>query len=310
MRHFINILDYSRAELGELFAVAERLKDRYRQGIRDLPFAGKLLGMYFEKPSLRTRVSLETAAVSLGGSAICLETGGEMAAREHLKDQAQVMSRFVHAVSIRTFGHEIVQTFAAHSSVPVINALSDYSHPTQALADLLTLREHLGELAGKTLVFVGDGNNVARSLAALCARLDMRFVLACPDGYRLDQPFLKGLKAAEPAAQVVETPDVAAAVREAAVVYTDVWASMGQEGEAAARAEIFAPFQVNAALMAKAPKGALVMHCLPAHRGAEITDEVIDSGVSIVYDQAENRMHINRALLAALAGDGQWGEWR
>ncbi len=306
MKDFINILDCSPEQLDHILQRAAALKARRRAGVPDGMLAGKVLGMYFEKPSLRTRVSLEVAMYSLGGMAINLETigGAPLQARESLVDQARVMSRFVDALSIRTFAHNNAQTLARHATVPVINVLTDYSHPTQALADILTAREHLGELRGRTLAYVGDGNNVARSLAALCGQLGIRFRLGTPPGYHLGAEFLDKVRAQCPAADLDETEDPAAAVTGAHAVYTDVWASMGQENETEARAKIFAPYQVNAALMRRAAKEAIFLHCLPAHRDAEVTDEVMEAPGSAVYDQAENRLHINRALLAILIADG------
>lgn len=308
MQHFINILDHTAADLTALLDTAARLKARMKQGERDTPMQGKTLAMYFQKPSLRTRVSLEVAMNSMGGSAICMEVGNQpLGARESIPDQARVMSRYVDVISMRTFDHAAIEEMARWGTVPVINVLSDWSHPTQAMADILTMREHLGELTGRTLTYVGDGNNVARSLAALCARLGIRFVCSSPAGYELQAEFLDTLHAVCPGACIELVGDPREAVADAAAVYTDVWASMGQETEAAARLAAFRPYQVNAALMQAAPKGAIVLHCLPAHRGDEITDEVMDSPASVVFDQAENRMHINRALFATLVphkGDG------
>ncbi len=304
MKHFIDILDHTPDELAYVLERAAALKARRRDGIPDRPLTGRILGLLFEKPSLRTRVSLEAAAVSLGGSALFLSTNGRPPeARESLADQARVLSRYVDAISIRAFSHDVITTFAAWSSVPVINALSDYNHPTQAMADMLTLREHLGTLADRTLAFVGDGNNVARSLAAACAKLEIPFAIASPEGYELSSSFVETLRSDCPGCRITITPDPAQAVREAAAVYTDVWASMGQEDEAEERRKQFAPYQMNAALLAGAPDDALVMHCLPAHRGEEITDDVLESSRSVVLDQAENRMHLNRALLTILVAD-------
>ncbi len=301
MKHFINLRDHSPEELESILNTARRLKQRRRQGIHDNIMSGRILGMYFEKPSLRTRVSLEAAMITMGGGAICLDTGGNpLGTRESIADQARVMSRYVDAISIRTFAHTVVEEFARYSSVPVINALSDFNHPTQAMADIMTLREHLGDTRDKTLAFIGDGNNVARSLAMACAKLGMIFAIASPGGYTLDDAFLAAIRKEIPQARIETFSDPTRAVQNAAAVYTDVWASMGQEDEARERAEHFAPFQVNTELMRKAPEKTLVLHCLPAHRGHEITDEVIDSPASVVFDQAENRMHINRALISML----------
>ncbi|MBN2712625.1 MAG: ornithine carbamoyltransferase [Planctomycetes bacterium] len=307
IRHFVNILDHSTEELEHILARASELKSRMKCGIQDRLMMGKTLAMFFEKPSMRTRVSLEVAASSMGGSAICLDTnegpGARLGDRESIDDVARVISRYVDVISIRTFEHSKVEALAKFGSVPVINALSDYSHPTQAMADIMTMREHLGNTRGKTLVFIGDGNNVARSLASLCGKLGVRFVLGCPEGYGLDPEFVTSLKKICPDADFSEINDPVKAVKDAAVVYTDVWASMGQETERAKRLEIFKSYQVNSELMSKAPAGAKVLHCLPAHRGEEITAEVMESEASLVFDEAENRMHINRALFAVLVAD-------
>jgi len=305
MKHFINILDHPREELESLLDWAAHLKSRKHQGIEDRLLLGKSLGMFFEKPSTRTRVSLEAAMASLGGNALFIESGKtRLGEREPLKDVARVMSRYVDIISIRTFEHQVVETLAEWSTVPVINALSDNSHPTQALADLLTMRERFGNLKGLTLTFVGDGNNVARSLASLCGQLDVNFILACPDGFSLDKDFLHMLKSKCPKMNYQEERDPNKAIQRASAIYTDVWTSMGQEEESAARKKVFLPYQLNEGLIRNAPEEAIILHCLPAHRGEEITDEVIESANSAVFDQAENRMHINRALLTRLIIEG------
>lgn len=305
VRHFINILDYTAEELEGILRKAVILKARKKAGLVEEFMRGKTLGMYFQKASLRTRVSLEVAMTSLGGGAIYLDfQGQDMFDRESLPDQARVMSRYADIISMRTFSHDEVEEFARWSEVPVINALSDWSHPTQAMADIMTMREYMGETAGKELVYIGDGNNVVRSLAAICGRLGIRFTVASPEGYHVGEDFLNHIRANCPGAQVRELSDPVEAVRNADAIYTDVWASMGQESEAEARRQVFAPYQVNRALIEKAPAGVIVLHCLPAHRGDEITDEIMDDPkVSAVFDQAENRMHINRALIAVLTGN-------
>lgn len=303
MKHFVEILDYSRPELEEILRCAAVMKRRMKSGITDRLLLGKCLGMYFEKASLRTRVSLDVAMSSMGGTAINLDTGGRiLGAREAIEDQARVMSRYVDIISIRCYDHETVRKLAQYATVPVLNALSDYNHPSQAMADVLTARERLGELEGRTLAFIGDGNNVARSLAAACARLGMKFVIAGPSGYELEPEFFRLVEGRAPGASLRQLSCPREAVRDADIVYTDVWTSMGQEAEAEERRSIFRPFQLNAALMAEARKNPIVLHCLPAHRGEEITDEVIDSPRSAVFDEAENRMHMNRALFLVLLG--------
>ncbi|MFH0910361.1 MAG: ornithine carbamoyltransferase [Planctomycetota bacterium] len=299
--HFISVLDHSTETLTRLLNRAAALKARRRAGIHDRLLLGRTLGMFFDKPSTRTRVSLEVAAASMGGYAIHQEgSASRLGAREPVQDVARVMSRYTDLIAIRTFGHDVVETFARYATVPVVNALSDYSHPTQAMADMLTLRERWGKLEGKKLVFVGDANNVARSLAAASGRLGLSFAIARPPEYGFEAAFLACLAKACPGMDFAETSDPAAAVGDADVLYTDVWTSMGQEAEAAERKKTFLPYQLNAALLGRAPKGCLVMHCLPAHRGQEITDEVLESPRSVVFDQAENRMHFYRGLFAEL----------
>ncbi len=304
MKHFINILDHGTEELETILRRATELKARYRAGIPEQLLAGATVALLFEKPSMRTRVSLERAAHSLGGQAIYLESGHvRLGTRESLEDGARVLSRYVQCIAARTFSHETIETLATYASVPVINGLSDWSHPTQALADFLTMQEQLGDLAGRTLAYIGDGNNVARSLAALAGRLGVRFVLAAPEGYTLEENFVERLAKTSPRTEIEQTNDPAEAVAEADAVYTDVWTSMGQEEEAEARRAVFRPFQLNAGLLAKAARDPVVLHCLPAHRGEEITDEVMDGPRSAVFDQAENRMHVNRALFAILVAE-------
>ncbi len=305
MKHILSLVDLEPADFQRILDESARMKARMRDGVFDPLYQGKTLGMYFEKPSLRTRVSLECAVRSLGGGAISLEASapGRLWARESIRDQARVMSRFVSMVSMRTFAQEDIEEFAREASVPVVNVLSDFGHPTQAMADFLTMREHLGALKGKTLVYLGDGNNVARSLLAASAYTGARFIWSGPEGYALDRPYVERVLAKIPGAAFVEEPDPAKAVREADAVYTDVWASMGQEDEAAEREAAFAAYQVNEKLLAEAPAKAIVLHCLPAHRGSEITDGVMDGKQSAVYDQAENRMHVYRGLFSLWAGE-------
>ena len=291
MKHFLEITDLSAQQLTELLDAAANLKALPRAHAPK-PMMGKVLGLVFEKPSLRTRASFEAAAAHLGGTSIFF-TAGEIGigVREPIEDFARVFSQYVDAIVMRVFAHDTVVGVARFASVPVINGLSDQTHPCQAIADLLTIRETFGEIRGRTVAFVGDGNNVARSLARGCAMLGAKFILARPDGYGFDD----GMK-------VEETNDPVQAVKHADIVYTDVWTSMGQEAESAVRKQCFAPFQVNAALMRHAPAHAKVLHCLPAHRGEEITAEVLESPQSLVIPQAANRMHAQKALLASLLG--------
>ncbi|MCD8349142.1 MAG: ornithine carbamoyltransferase [Planctomycetaceae bacterium] len=305
MKHILSIIDLAPADLEAILNESALMKDRYRQGIFDPLYQGKTLGMYFEKPSLRTRVSLESAMNSFGGGSVCLESSGpnQMWRRESVKDQARVMSRFVSMVSMRTFSQDVIEEFAREATVPVVNVLSDFGHPTQAMADFLTMKERFGDLKGKTLVYLGDGNNVARSLLAASAYLGVRFIWSGPEDYRLDQDYVERVMAKAVDAEFIEELDPAKAVKHANVVYTDVWASMGQEEEAARREMEFSAYQVNEKLMSHAPAKAIVLHCLPAHRGSEITDGIMDGHQAAVYDQAENRMHIYRGIFSMWAGN-------
>ena len=297
MRHFLNIFGVPADDLRQLLADAARLKAARLSNIPARTLAGKTVALVFEKPSLRTRVSFEAAVAQLGGTSLFLP-GNEVGLgwRETHADFARTMSRFVECLVLRVFKQETVDKMAECGSVPVVNGLSDRAHPCQALADLLTVQEAFGSVEGKTVAFVGDGNNVARSMAAGCGKLGARFILACPVGYEFDDEFLAGYKAK--VGKLPETThDPVAAVKGADVIYTDVWTSMGQEAEREERLQRFAPFQVNAALLAKAPPHAKVLHCLPAHRGEEITDDVLDGPQSAAFDQAENRLHAQKAVL-------------
>jgi len=270
----------------------------------------KSLALIFEKPSLRTRVTFEVAMTQLGGHAIYLSPSDiAMGKREAVKDVARNLSRWVEAIVVRTFAHHTLEEMAAESHVPVVNALSELLHPCQAVADFLTLREQKGRLAGLRLAYVGDGNNVAHSLAQAAAKSGVHFTIATPRGYEPDATLF--LRAREDAlrtgATLLVVEDPAEAVAGADAVYTDVWTSMGQEAETAARKEIFAPYQVNATLMALARPDAMFLHCLPAHRGDEVTDDVLDGIHSAVLDQAENRLHAAKAVLLALLGE-TWPE--
>jgi ornithine carbamoyltransferase len=298
MRHFIDLLDLTAAEITELLNKALTLKAALQRGDRTPYLQGRVLGMIFEKPSLRTHVSFETAMAQLGGSSIFLR-GSEagLGVREPVPDFARVMSQYVDAVVLRVFKQATVETFAQYATVPVINGLSDTEHPCQAIGDLLTMIEVFGDVAGKTLVFVGDGNNVARSLAAACGKLGARFILAAPSGYGFDKAFLRTLKRKASKGEVLQNGRPEHAIGQADVIYTDVWTSMGQEDEAEVRRKKFAEYQVNEKLLAAAPAHARVMHCLPAHRGEEVTDAVLEGERSIVFQQAGNRMHAQKALL-------------
>jgi len=301
IRNFVNIGDFEAAQLSAMLEQAIADKKAFRAGKLKATLERKTLAMIFEKPSLRTRVSFETAMRQLGGHAIYLTQADiGLGQREELKDVARVLGRMCDAILARTFRHETVEQLVEHAPVPVINALSEHSHPCQAMADLMTVAEHFGKLAGRKLVFVGDGNNVARSLAEACSKLGVGFVLACPQGYELAE--LGGRAGASDGGSICR--DAAEAVADADIVYTDTWVSMGQESQADERLRDFAGFQVDAALLAKARRGAIVMHCLPAHRGQEIAEDVFESHAGTIFDQAENRLHFQRTLLNLLIGQG------
>lgn len=302
MRHVIVPEDLSAAEIEAVFAVSRDLETKFTAGRRDALLPGRVLGLIFEKQSLRTRVSFEAAMAHLGGSSLFLGADtGFASSRESIADFGRVLSEYVDVIVCRSKAHDTIVRLAEVSSVPVINGLSDYCHPCQALADIYTLRQHVGRVAGLTLAFIGDGNNMARSLAIVCGLLGMKFVLAAPPAYQFDDAFRRHLATIVPGAEIVETTDPVAAVRGAAVVYTDVWTSMGQEQERAKRLADLAAYQVNEQLMQHSPE-ALFMHCLPARRGEEVTDAVIDGPQSVVVEEAANRMHVQKGLLAWLLG--------
>ncbi len=293
-------LDLTDDELGGLLDMALDMKQSPREYARTL--AGKSIALLFEKASLRTRLTFELAIKQLGGDSVFSE--GPIGAREPLKDVARNLDRWVHAIVARTFSQETIEQLAHWSAVPVINALSNLYHPCQALADVLTLKERFGDLAGLKLAFCGDGNNVAHSLMLTAARLGLDFAIATPQGYEPNPEIVthaNGL-AAVSGSTLQLTADPAEAVDGAHAVYTDVWASMGQEKEAATRRKAFAPYQVNDALFALARPDAVFMHCLPAHREEEVTDSVIEHSRSVVFDQAENRLHTQKALLFMMLG--------
>ena len=302
-RHFLDLTDLTGDEATALLREAQSLKSDWRRGLRPPLLAGRTLGLIFEKPSLRTRVSFETAIVQLGGGALFLNSKDVgFDGREPIADISRVVSRYLDVLALRTYQHETLTRMASFASIPIINALSDESHPCQAMADMLTIAEVFGELRGRTVVFVGDGNNVARSLAEASALLGANFVLSCPPGYEFPPSFLERFQQRfpEPARRPRLIIDPREAVREADVIYTDVWASMGQESESERRRADFASYQVDESLFAEAHPDAIFLHCLPAHRGEEVTDEVLDGPRSRVLDQAENRMHFQKALLTWL----------
>ncbi len=301
MKDFLAIKDCTTEQLKELLALSSELKKTYKGGGRDLSLAGKTLAMLFEKFSLRTRISFQVAMTQLGGNGIYVkpEDIGGIGKREPVKDMARVLSRYVNGIMARTFEHSTVVELAEFATVPVINALSDWSHPCQAMADMLTIEEHFGRLAGVRIGFIGDGNNVARSLAFACAKLGLKMSIASPAGYELDAETIEAVNKIS-ASSVVQTNDSKEAVADVDVIYTDTWISMGQETERQDRCRDFADFQVNSELVALAPAEVKIMHDLPAYRGNEITDEVFESENSIIFDQSENRLHFQRALLKKL----------
>jgi ornithine carbamoyltransferase len=300
MRHLLTVADLSSIEIERIFSIAEDLKAKWAKGLREPLLPGRVMGLIFEKPSLRTRCSFEAGMIHLGGGTMFLGSDVGFGSRETIADFGRVISQFVDCIVIRAFKHSRVAELAQHCTAPVINGLTDLAHPCQALADLYTMKELFGRLAGHTLAFVGDGNNVSRSLAVACGLLGVKFVLACPKGYSFDDAFVEHLHQLTPDVKFEVVHDPVAAVRDATAIYTDVWASMGQEAESEQRRRDFTAFQVNAKLMQAAPKHAVFLHCLPARRGEEVTDEVIDGSQSVVVQQAGNRMHVQKAVLAWL----------
>ena len=304
MKHFLSLAELKPGQLRELLKLAIALKEEWRSG-GNLPLLkGKVLGLLFQKPSLRTRVSFEMGMLHLGGHALYISPFEvKLGERESVPDVARVLSRYVDGIMARVFNHDDMLTLSKHSRVPVINGLSDYNHPCQGMADFLTIIERLGwDLCGRKLAFIGDGNNVAVSLVFGAARLGMDFAIAAPKSHWLPPSVwaVGQAFARDSGAKLLQTSDPREAVAGADVIYTDSWTSMGQEAEAQERARLFQPYQVNAALVALANQDVIAMHCLPAHRGQEITDEICDGPHSALWDQAENRMHAQKAILARL----------
>ena len=295
-RDLTSIFDLTRDEIYEIFELSAKMKDAVKKGVEHKMLKDKTLAMIFEKPSLRTRVTFETGMTQLGGHAIYLAPQDiQLGKRESVSDVAQNLSRWVDLVMARVFTHKTVTDLAAHAAVPVINGLCDLEHPCQILCDLLTVIEKKSNLEKTVIAYVGDGNNVCNSLIAASAVLGYRLNVATPKGNEPNRDYVKKT------GNVTLSNDPKKAVKDADVVYTDVWTSMGQEQETAKRKEIFKSFQINAELMKSAKKGCLIMHCLPAHRGDEITDDVIDGPASIVIDQAENRLHIQKGIMVFLS---------
>jgi ornithine carbamoyltransferase len=304
MKHFVDIPETPLSELEHVLDVAMRLKKQLKQTGRNDPIlSGKTLAMIFEKPSLRTRVSFAVAMTHLGGNGLLLrdeEVG--LGKREAVQDVARVLSGMCDGIMARTFSHDHIVGLAHWASVPTINGLSDHSHPCQAMTDLMTLHEHFGQLRGRTIAFIGDGNNMARSLADACGKFGMRFILAAPRGYELSASSLQQIKQASPGIDLTVTHDPAASAAQADCLYTDTWVSMGQEQEKAKRIKDFAGFAIDDALLARAPAHAVVLHCLPAYRGLEISQSVLEGPRSLVFPQAENRLHFQKGLVAVLLG--------
>lgn len=301
MRHLISLFELTADEVREILVLSAEIKEQFRRGERPALLAGRVLTLVFEKPSLRTRISFEAAMKQLGGCSIFLSgKDAGLHGREALCDVARVLSSYCDAVVMRTFSQQLIEDFAGHSMCPVVNGLSDERHPCQALTDLFTIREAFGSLEGRKLVFVGDGNNVASSLAIATAHLGLPLTVSSPPGYELKPEFLDGLKRRIPTANIRQIDDPYEAVVGADVIYTDVWASMGQEAEAAERQRVFAPYQVDARLMSHAGPQCRFMHDLPARRGMEVTDDVIDGPQCLAFQQAENRMHLAKGLLVWL----------
>ena len=300
MKHLLKMSDLSKDEIQRIFALTRDLKEKFTAGIREPLLPGRVMALLFEKPSLRTRVSFQSGMAHLGGTSIMLGEDVGFGKRERIDDFTRVLSEYVDVIVVRAKQHATVESIAENASCSVINGLTELSHPCQALADLYTLREKLGSLTGAKLAWVGDANNVARSLAIGSGRLGLEFVAATPPGYEFQPDYLAALNEHCPGMKFSQTTDPQMAVRGAAAIYTDVWASMGQESQQNQRRQDFAPYQVNAALMASAPREALFMHCLPAHRGEEVSDEVLDGPQSIVVEQAANRMHVQKGVLAWL----------
>jgi len=298
MKHLLKLYDLSKEEITSLLNLADQLKYEHKNGIEHKRLKGKTLAMIFTKSSTRTRVSFETGMYQLGGYPMFLSSNDLQLGRgEPIKDTARVLSRYVDGIMIRTYKQSDVEELAKYSSVPVINGLTDYAHPCQVLADLMTVREIKGSFKGLKLCYIGDGNNMANSLVAGCVKMGIKISLACPSGYTPDEMLVNWGKEQ---GLLELTSDPIAAAAGADVIYTDVWASMGQEAEAEERKRIFKGYCVNDEVMKAAKKDAMVLHCLPAHKGEEITEEVFESHANEIFQQAENRMHIQKAILVEL----------
>lgn len=311
VKDLLDVAALSRAEIEALLRLASLLKAKQQGGTSHRLLQGKTLGLLFQKPSTRTRVSFEAGMNQLGGHALVLPMADIQLSRgESVADTARVLSRYLDGIVIRTYDHATVEEWAREATMPVINGLTDLSHPCQALSDLLTIKEKKGTLKGIKIAYVGDGNNVANSLIEATAKMGMTIALGCPSGYQPDQHVVDvaRVEAVKTGATIDVGQDPYVAVKEADVVYADVWISMGREREQARRLKVLSPYQVNSRLVAKAKPDAIVMHCLPAHRGEEITAEVLDGPQSVIIDQAENRLHMQKAILTKLLGKRRSGE--
>ena len=304
-RDLVDVAAVSKAEIEHLLKLAATLKGKQRRGMLHPLLPGKTLGLLFQKPSTRTRVSFEAGMNQLGGHALVLHMADIQLSRgESIADTARVLSRYLDGIVIRTYDHETVEEWASEATMPVINGLTDLSHPCQALSDLLTIQEHKGPLNDLKIAYIGDGNNVANSLIEAAAKMGMTIALGCPAGYQPDQHVVDvaRVEASKTGAVIEIGHDPHVAAKEADVIYTDVWISMGREREQARRLKVLAPYQVNSRLLHRAKPDAIVMHCLPAHRGEEITADVLDGPQSVIIDQAENRLHMQKAILVMLLG--------
>ncbi len=300
MKHLLQVSDLTREEILRIFTLTEDLKTKHAADDREALLPGRVMALIFEKPSLRTRVSFQSGMAHLGGTSMMLGDDVGFGKRERVDDFTRVLSKYVDVIVFRSKQHATVESVAQHATCPVINGLTELSHPCQALADLYTISENVESLEGAKVAWIGDANNVARSLAVGCGLLGVEFTAATPPGYEFPTEFVDGLRKLCPQVKFQATNDPKEAVSGAAAVYTDVWASMGQEAEQQQRKQDFAPYQVNGALMAAAPSEAIFMHCLPAKRGEEVTDEVMDSPNSVIVEQAANRMHVQKGVLVWL----------
>ncbi len=301
MKHLLKLGDLSTEEIYSILNLADQLKYERKNGIKKDYLKGKTLGMIFQKSSTRTRVSFEVGMYELGGNPLFLSNRDLQIGRgEPVQDTARVLSRYLDGIMIRTFEQKEVEDMAKFGSIPVINALTDYAHPCQVLADLMTIREYKGSLKGLKMCFIGDGNNMANSLMVGALKMGMSFAIACPKGYEPDPDLIKWANSEDFKGQFTMTTSCEEAAKDADVIYTDVWASMGEEGEKEIRAKAFAGYQVNADLIKVAKSDVMVLHCLPAHRGEEITADVFEAHADEIFDEAENRLHAQKAVLCKL----------